>query len=144
MYSVRRHVYIVRVSAFAHSGKVAVVSGGASGLGAAICTRLAHDGCHVVVADVDEAAGRALAAQLASASYLALDVTDESSWTSGLAVVIDEYGRLDAVINNAGIAPPSDITTDVDTWRTWTDAHGRDRSQAFAADELEPFHDPDG
>lgn len=117
MYSVRRHVYIVRVSAFAHSGKVAVVSGGASGLGAAICTRLAHDGCHVVVADVDEAAGRALAAQLASASYLALDVTDESSWTSGLAVVIDEYGRLDAVINNAGIAPPSDITTDVDTWR---------------------------
>jgi cyclopentanol dehydrogenase len=88
-------------------GKVAIVTGGAGGIGAATSTLLAAEGAAVVVTDVVEDAGSKLAAQIVaaggSANFRRLDVTDETSWTDLLAAVMSEHGRLDVLVNNAGI-----------------------------------------
>jgi NAD(P)-dependent dehydrogenase (short-subunit alcohol dehydrogenase family) len=93
------------------SGKIALVTGGASGIGLATAMRFAEHGATVVVADVNEAAAQAAAAGNAALHAVALDVTDEERW----AVVVDEalerFGRLDAVVNTAGIGTMSDIET---------------------------------
>ena len=85
------------------AGKVAMVTGGASGLGEAICRRYAAEGASVVVADFDAAAGRAVAESLGHARFLNLDVTDEANWLSVFADVRDADGHLDVLVNNAGI-----------------------------------------
>lgn len=81
------------------SGKIALVTGGASGLGAAIARAFVAEGAEVVIADIDEAAGRALAAELGSARFVLLDVTQEAQWQAALAGI----DRLDVLVNNAGI-----------------------------------------
>lgn len=81
-------------------GKTALVTGGASGLGLAICQRYAQEGARVIVADIDEAAGTALAEALGGdACFIRLDVSKEADWSAAMAGI----DKLDVIVNNAGI-----------------------------------------
>lgn len=91
-------------------GKVALVTGGASGLGAAIARRFAAEGARVVVADIDDAAGTALAADL-GATYQRLDVTCEEDWVRVLAAIDTADARLDILVGNAGITTVGSVET---------------------------------
>jgi len=84
------------------ANKVTLVTGGASGLGEAIARRFAAEGAAVIVADIDVAQGEALASGI-DAAFERLDVTSETDWAAALAAVEARHGRLDALVNNAGI-----------------------------------------
>ncbi len=88
--------------------RTAVVTGAARGIGAAIAGRLAREGAHVVVADLDETAARAEAERIvkggARASAVRLDVTDPASARGMAEAVLGRTGRIDILVNNAGIA----------------------------------------
>jgi NAD(P)-dependent dehydrogenase (short-subunit alcohol dehydrogenase family) len=97
-------------------GRVAVVTGGAGGIGSATASRLVADGAHVVLVDTDMSGLTRVAAELSGAgsvTTITADVTDESGVTGYVARVVDERGRLDLFFNNAGIegrlAPLTDI-----------------------------------
>src|SRR5690606_16654714 len=96
------------------AGRVVLVTGGGSGLGAAICGMLAAEGAHVVVADIDEARAHEEAARLtqdgARACAVTMDVGDEAQVSAALDLAVERYGKLDAVINNAGV----DVTAPID------------------------------
>jgi 3(or 17)beta-hydroxysteroid dehydrogenase len=82
------------------SGKVALVTGGASGLGRAICHRFVAEGASVIIADIDEATGSALATELGDAArFVRLDVTLDADWSR----VMSGLDSLDILVNNAGI-----------------------------------------
>jgi NAD(P)-dependent dehydrogenase (short-subunit alcohol dehydrogenase family) len=87
--------------------KVALVTGGAQGLGAAICRRFAEEGATVFVCDLKADVGAAAAEEIGrkggKAHFLSLDVTSEPSWAAALAAVKSMAGRLDILVNNAGI-----------------------------------------
>lgn len=87
-------------------GKSAVVTGGARGIGAAICRTLAAEGVHVAVVDVDEAAASSVAAEcnMAGAQAVAIgcDVTDEQSVSDMVTRVASDFGGIDILVNNAG------------------------------------------
>ena len=87
------------------AGKVALVTGGARGIGAAACRELAKLGAEVAVTDVLDDEGKALADELGQAGHRAfyqhLDVADEDSWSDNVAEVIARSGRLDVLVNNA-------------------------------------------
>ncbi|MFN4087770.1 MAG: SDR family NAD(P)-dependent oxidoreductase [Alphaproteobacteria bacterium] len=95
-------------------GKVALVSGGASGIGQATCEILAREGAAVVVADVDDAGAAKVADGIAKAGGRAkavhLDVTDEQQWVDAVGATLDAFGRLDVLVNNAGICVNCPIT----------------------------------
>ena len=92
--------------------KVAFVTGGASGLGAAIAQRLHADGFQVVISDIDQAGGQALVAQLGErCEFITLDVSSEDGWKEALAHLREGYGRLDVLVNNAGITTVGNIET---------------------------------
>jgi 3alpha(or 20beta)-hydroxysteroid dehydrogenase len=85
-------------------GKVAIVTGAARGTGAAIARRFVAEGARVMIGDVLDEQGRALAAELgASALYHRLDVTAENDWGRGIALALDHFGKLDALVNNAAV-----------------------------------------
>lgn len=85
-------------------GKNALVTGGASGLGEAICNAYAAAGARVIVSDIDATAGAAVASAIGPAArFVALDVTLESAWLAALASVREAEGRLHILVNNAGI-----------------------------------------
>ena len=90
------------------AGKVALVTGAASGIGAAIAERLHEEGARVVVADIDAEAGEALAAKLdaggVSAVFERLDVTDEAAWQRVVHDTLGRFGGLDILVNCAGVA----------------------------------------
>lgn len=86
------------------AGKVAIVTGGARGMGAATVELFASEGAKVVVADLLEADGQALAARLGSTvQFVHHDVTDEASWARVLAAAQSQYGGVDVLVNNAGV-----------------------------------------
>lgn len=89
-------------------GKVALVTGAASGIGAACAGTLAREGARVVLTDLDDAGGEALAARLRAAGgeaqYLHQDVTEEARWAEVVAETERRFGRLDILVANAGIA----------------------------------------
>jgi len=95
------------------TGKVALVTGGARGIGAATCRELAELGAEVVVTDVLDDEGSALADELQQAGHRAfyrhLDVADEDAWSDSVAEVIARSGRLDTLVNNAGIGTFEDV-----------------------------------
>ncbi len=88
------------------AGKVAFVTGGASGLGEAIARRFVAEGAAVVIADIDVAGGSALAAELGTAArFAALNVSDEAQWLAAMATC----DRVDILVNNAGITTHGNI-----------------------------------
>ena len=88
-------------------GKVALISGGARGMGAAEARLFASEGAKVVIGDLLEDEGRRTEAQLNEAGgeclFLRLDVTSESNWRDAVATTVARFGRLDILVNNAGI-----------------------------------------
>jgi 3-oxoacyl-[acyl-carrier protein] reductase len=87
--------------------RVAIVTGAARGIGKAIAERLAQDGFVVAIADLDEPAARAASATIDGALAVGVDVTDEASVQRMVGAVLERAGRVDALINNAGIAGPA-------------------------------------
>jgi len=102
-------------------GKVAIVSGAASGMGAATARRFAKEGAKVVIADTLEEEGRAVAADIVrangTAEFMRLDVTDEADWKAVVDATVQKFGKLDIMVNNAGISG-SAVTDmlDTDAW----------------------------
>lgn len=100
-------------------GKVAVITGGASGIGRASARRFAADGATVVVVDLDAPGGTAVAEEV-NGLFVRADVTDASQVAGMYDEAIETYGRLDICFNNAGISPTDDdsiLTTSIETWR---------------------------
>jgi len=101
--------------------KVALVSGGARGIGAAITRILAHEGAKVVIGDVLEDAGQKTAAEINDAGgecvFVRLDVTSEAAWDSAVREAVSRFGKLDILVNNAGVTSRSMIEDiSVDDW----------------------------
>ncbi len=112
-------------------GKIVVVTGGGSGMGAAFSRRLAADGAHVVVNDVNEAAAGAVADEVSGEAAI-FDVADSKSFDAAIDRVVAHHGRIDVLINNAGIAPPRDeMKTDINMANQMKRMEGK-------YDELEP------
>ncbi len=97
--------------------KVVIVTGAASGLGAADARLLAAHGAKVVMTDINEVAGKAIADEI-DATFVRQDVADESGWARLIEDVVRRHGRLDGLVNNAGIAVAANIeNTTTDVWR---------------------------
>lgn len=99
--------------------RVAVVTGGASGIGLASARRLAAEGAKVVIADLDTPTGKA-AADDVSGIFVRTDVVDEAAVRALFQTTVDTYGSVDIAFNNAGISPPEDdsiLTTGLDAWQ---------------------------
>jgi len=104
-------------------GKVAIVTGGASGLGAAEARMLVAEGARVVVTDIDEAGGRKTAEEI-GAEFFHQDVSEEETWGALVDGVMDRHGRLDVLVNNAGIASIADVErTTTEVWRRTLAVH---------------------
>lgn len=100
-------------------GRVAVVTGGASGIGLASIRRLASEGARVVVGDIDPDGGKRAADEV-SGLFVGTDVTNPEAVERLFAAAHDEYGSVDIAFNNAGISPPDDdsiLDTGLDAWR---------------------------
>ena len=94
------------------AGKVALITGGAQGQGAAASRRFVAEGAKVVIGDIADEPGKLLAEELGEhAHYVHLDVSDEDSWQRAVAEAVATYGGLDVLVNNAGILMFADLTT---------------------------------
>ena len=94
------------------TGKVALISGGASGMGQSEAVIFAQEGAKVIVADVLEAEGKKVADSLGGAGrFVTLDVTSESAWQQAIATAVSTFGKLDVLVNNAGISGTFDPDT---------------------------------
>lgn len=97
------------------AGKVAVVTGGASGIGEACAETLAREGASVLITDIDDALGKGVVERITKAGgkahYLRHDVRDEGAWPGVIAEAEKRYGRLDFMVANAGIGIMSPIAT---------------------------------
>ena len=99
--------------------RVAVITGGCSGIGLASARRLAAEGAHVVIGDVDEGRGPEVATEL-DGLFLRTDVTSEDDVRLLFAEAHARFGSVDIAFNNAGISPPEDdsiLVTELDAWR---------------------------
>ena len=100
-------------------GRVALITGGASGIGLASAQRLASEGATVVVVDMNAEAGMAAAAELGGL-FVAADVTNPKDNERMYATTFETYGRIDIAFHNAGISPPDDdsiLVTGLEAWR---------------------------
>ncbi len=105
-------------------GKIALVTGGAQGLGAGICETLAREGARVAVSDLNQAGARATAARIntahgeGSAIALSHDVTSEDDWIAAIEAVRAAFGGLSVLVNNAGIMVMGSVEElDLASWR---------------------------
>jgi NAD(P)-dependent dehydrogenase (short-subunit alcohol dehydrogenase family) len=106
-------------------GKVALVTGGASGIGRGAAEKLAAEGASVVITDIQDHLGEEVVAGInkagGKAEYLRHDVTDETAWETVIATVKARHGRLDILVNNAGIGiGGSVLDMTLDAWRRQT------------------------
>ena len=89
-------------------GKVAIISGGARGQGAAEAKMFAREGAKVVFGDILDDEGKQVEAEInetgGDATYVNLDVTDEDSWKNAVDTAVNRYGKVDILVNNAGVA----------------------------------------
>lgn len=93
-------------------GKVAIVTGGASGFGKAIATTFQSEGASVVITDLSEDTGSAVAKEI-GATFVRADVTKRDDWEKVLKQTLDSHGRLDLVINNAGTTYANKVSPNV-------------------------------
>ena len=93
---------------FGHVDRVVLITGGAQGIGEACARRFAAEGAHVVLVDVDDARGQPLAAEL-GALYLHCDVGDKRQVDAAVAATVQAHGRIDVLVNNAGIFRAADF-----------------------------------
>jgi NAD(P)-dependent dehydrogenase (short-subunit alcohol dehydrogenase family) len=104
-------------------GKVAVVTGGCSGIGLATVRRFVEEGARVVIGDIDDQRGHEVVGQLGGAdllTYVHVDVTSKEQVDALFQTAKDTYGSVDIAFNNAGISPPEDdsiMDTDLEAWR---------------------------
>lgn len=92
------------------AGKVALISGGASGIGAATARKFVAEGARVIVGDLQQDKGRALAADLGEAAlFVALDVTSDGDWAEAVQAAAKRFGQLTTIVNSAGISVPANI-----------------------------------
>jgi NAD(P)-dependent dehydrogenase (short-subunit alcohol dehydrogenase family) len=104
------------------AGKVALISGAARGLGQREAELFAREGARLVLGDINDAGGSAVVAQIKAAGgeavYIHLEVTSESDWVAAVAAAEREFGRLDVLINNAGVAqqPGGIEDTSLEEW----------------------------
>lgn len=102
-------------------GRVALITGGSRGQGAAHALRLATEGATVVISDIVDAVGRGQAADLVEkgldVTYLHLDVADPSSWATAREAVESAFGKLDILVNNAGVIHVSNVEDElIESW----------------------------
>nr|WP_294692118.1 3-oxoacyl-ACP reductase [uncultured Friedmanniella sp.] len=100
-------------------GKVAVITGGCSGIGLATVRRFVEEGAQVVIGDLDDTRGAELADE-PGITYVHTNVTDQDQVEALFRTAKDTYGSVDIAFNNAGISPPEDdsiLDTDLDAWR---------------------------
>ncbi|MFL6060124.1 MAG: 3-oxoacyl-ACP reductase [Marmoricola sp.] len=100
-------------------GRTAVITGGCSGIGLATVKRFLEEGANVVIGDLDDTKGAALADEL-GLTYVHVDVTSKDEVDALFKTAKDTYGSVDIAFNNAGISPPEDdsiLDTDLDAWR---------------------------
>jgi 3(or 17)beta-hydroxysteroid dehydrogenase len=114
-------------------GKVAIITGGAHGMGESEALIFGREGATVVVADVDETAGRQVAAKIGAdggkARFARLDVTSESDWEDVIRATTGAYGRLDILVNNAGISGSQD--PDTHSTKSWDTIMGVNAKGVF-------------
>jgi NAD(P)-dependent dehydrogenase (short-subunit alcohol dehydrogenase family) len=100
------------------AGKVALVTGGAQGLGQAIAELLGREGAQVVISDIQEERGAEVAGGISDASFLPHDVAIEADWQRVIAEVVSERGGIHILVNNAGIALQKNVVdTTLEEWR---------------------------
>jgi len=102
-------------------GKVALISGGARGMGAEEARIFAREGAKVVIGDISEDDGKAVEAQIAEAGgqalFTRLDVTQEADWAKAVDLAVSSFGKLDVLVNNAGISSRAFTDdTGIDAW----------------------------
>jgi len=109
--------------------KVALISGGASGMGRSEATLFAQEGAKVVIGDLLEADGRDVADHITKAGgqarFVKLDVTSEASWQAAVQAAVAPFGKLDILVNNAGISGSGPDTMSVPVWDTVMDINAK-------------------
>lgn len=101
------------------AGKVAVITGGASGIGLASARRLHAEGATIVIGDIDPAAGKTVAEDL-NGTFVAVDVSDQAEVDALFDTAVEKHGAVDVAFNNAGISPPEDDlieNTGIEAWQ---------------------------
>ncbi len=109
------------------AGKIVLISGGARGMGAAEAHLFAREGARVVVGDILDAEGAAVASAIGeAAAFVRLDVTREDDWTRAVALAVARFGALNVLVNNAGIGGSSRVEdTTTEAWDRVMDVNAK-------------------